>query len=79
MFWTPSSTLEIQAQTLARAQKLHKPHSTEEKNKERHRINIKQTYKQKEWTNKTPQQMVKATPNIQEHMMKLTHTKKKKE
>ena len=79
MFQTQSSTLEIQGQTLAGAQRLHKPHSTEEKKKERNRINIKQTYKQtKRMDGQNPMTNGKSnTKHTGTHNG--THTKKKEE
>ena len=74
-----SPTSEVQARPLAGAPRLHKPYCTEEKKKERNRINIKQTYKQtKRMDGQNPMTNGKSnTKHTGTHNG--THTKKKEE
>lgn len=76
-----SPTSEVQAQPPTLAVRLHKPPSTEDKEKdisERGEKSHVNKQNKKEQTDKTPKQMVKATLNRQEHQKKLMHSQRGK-
>lgn len=89
-----SPTSEVQAQSPTLAVRLHKPPSTEDKEKDIPAQKIKRKIYQrgekgggeshvnkqnkKEQTDKTPKKMVKATLNRQEHPKKLIHSQRGK-
>ena len=66
-------TSEVQVYPLCGAPGFHKPHNTEEKERNRKRkITFKQT--RKEWKDKTPGYVLKLNLNKQEHIRKLTNS-----
>ena len=60
----------------AGAPRLYKPHSTEEKEKERKKKLNKHT--NKKWIDQIPRQMVKAALNRQEYPKNLSHKKERR-